>query len=119
VANYTANTQFPSIQAAKDVPAQQPMEFGKIAGEYVKFADYSRIVDKTHGIPENSGKFHTGNTQVTFDSDNITVGDKTYTGTSGLWELFVSNGPNLYTYTINDKQDYEEIFFIFFLKTCV
>ena len=55
-----------------------------------KFATVSDA-DKTFGLRDKDGRFYIGNKEAKINDNNIIVGDKTYTGTPGLWKLIVDD----------------------------
>ena len=103
-------SRIPMIQAR---PTPDTLEFGKLAAKYL--ANYllpkgkRAATDTTYGIrkDENSSNFHIGNEIVEIMNDDITVGGKTYTGTTGLWELLTLKSPK--DYTERDLANYKEI----------
>ena len=46
--------------------------------------------DKTFGLRDKDGKFYIGNKEGKIKENNITVCDKEYVGTLGLWEHIVA-----------------------------
>ena len=50
--------------------------------------------DKMFGLRDKDDRFYIGNKEAKIKDNNIIVGDKTYTGTSGLWELIVARSPD-------------------------
>src|SRR6218665_3457652 len=48
----------------------------------------------TFGINSKNGVFYIGNSPISIQSNDVTVGDKTYAGTPGLWELLTMANPN-------------------------
>ena len=88
--------QFPSITAYDDDDDEEEENvfIGDIAEEYLrKFATVSGA-DKTFGLRDKDGMFYIGNREAKIKDNNIIVGDKTYTGTPGLWELIVARSPD-------------------------
>ena len=63
--------------------------------------------DKYYGIQKHDGKYKMGEEPVLISDNNITIGDNTYQGTPGLWQLIMLNKPE--TYTTEDFAQYEEI----------
>ena len=79
---------------------------GDIASKY--FSMYTTDeADKTCGIRFENGKPYLGNTQISILNNNITVGDKEYKGTPGLWQLIIMRKPA--NYTEDDYNKYKEI----------
>ncbi len=86
------------------------MQLGEIAAAYLRrFADQASTTDKIFGIHDKDGRFYIGNTEVILDDNDIIIGNKTYTGTPGLWELIVSKQPSPDIYTVSDMENYQEI----------
>ena len=65
--------------------------------------------DKTFGLRNKDGRFYIGNKEATIEDNNIIVGDKTYAGTPGLWELIVARSPDDKIFTNVDYDIYAEI----------
>ena len=82
--------QFQSITAYDDDDDSEEEEdvfIGDIAEQYLrKFATVSGA-HKTFGLWDKDGRFYIGNKEAKVMDNNIIVGDKTYTGTPGLWNL--------------------------------
>ena len=93
--------QFSSITAYDDDDDGEEEEdvfIGDIAEQYLrKFATVSGA-DKTFGLRDEDGRFYIGNKEAKIKDNNIIVGDKTYTGTPGLWELIVARSPDYLVY---------------------
>ena len=73
-----------------------------------KFATVSGA-DKTFRLLDKDGKFYIGNKEANIKENNIIVGDKTYAGTPGLWELIVARSPDDKMFTNGDYDNYAEI----------
>jgi len=103
--------QYPSIEAYEDpVEDVRTLQLGDIATKYLhQYASDKRSVDTTFGIKSKDGQFFIGDTPITIQGDDIAVGDKTYAGTHGLWELLTMSRPNESIYSGNDLEDYAEI----------
>ena len=80
-----------------------PPALGEIAEKYLK--DPNR--DTTFGIRNVEGLYHIGNKQVTIVDNNILVGDEKFVGTTGLWELLMSEKP--YDFDENDYYEYAKL----------
>ena len=65
--------------------------------------------DKTFGLRDKDGKFYIGNKKAKIKDNNIIVGDKTYTGTPGLWELIVARSPDDRIFTNGEYDNYADI----------
>src|SRR5205809_4645995 len=103
--------QHPSIQAYEDpVESVRTLELGELATAYLQqYASNKKSTDTTFGISSKEGVFYIGDTPITIEGDDITVADKTYTGTPGLWELLTMVDPNETIYNRSDYDDYAEI----------
>ena len=71
--------------------------------------DSTSGTDKTFGLRDKDDKFYIGNKKAKINENNITVGDKEYAGTPGLWELIVSTTPGDKIFTNGDYDNYAEI----------
>ena len=103
--------QFQSITAYDDDDDEEEEDvfIGDIAEEYLqKFATVSGA-DKTFGLRDKDGRFYIGNKEAKIKDNDIIVGDKTYTGTPGLWELIVARSPDDKMFTNGDYDNYAEI----------
>ena len=103
--------QFPSITAYDDDDSEEEENvfIGDIAEQYLrKFATVSGA-DKTFGLRNKDGRFYIGNKEGKIKDNYIIVGDKTYTGTPGLWELIVARSPDDKIFTNGDYDNYAEI----------
>ena len=50
-----------------------------------------------------------GGWKVTLSGDDVIIGETTYAGTPGLWELLTSKNPDSNIYTTDDLDNYETI----------
>ena len=73
-----------------------------------KFATVSDA-DKTFGLRDKDGRFYIGNKEAKIKDNNIIVGDQTYTGTPGLWEVIVARSPDDKIFTNGDYDNYAGI----------
>ena len=103
--------QYPSIEAYDDpVEDVKTLELGDIAVKYLKqYAADKRLVDTTFGIKSKAGQFYIGDTSISIQGDDVTVGTKTYQGTPGLWELLTMAKPDNSIFDANDYEEYAEI----------
>src|SRR6218665_1455070 len=104
--------QYPSIEAYEEDPVSdiKTLELGDIATKYLQqYASDIRTVDTTFGINSKAGVFYIGNSPISIQSNDVTVGDKTYAGTPGLWDLLTMAKPNKTIYDRNDLEEYAEI----------
>src|SRR6218665_1691976 len=104
--------QYPSIEAYEEdtVSDLKIFELGEIATKYLQqYASDKRTVNNTFGINSKAGVFYIGNSPISIHNNGVTVGDKTYTGTPGLWELLTVANPNETIYDSDDLVEYAEI----------
>src|SRR6218665_62418 len=103
--------QYRSIEAYEDpVSDIRTLELGDLATKYVRqYASRKKETDKVFGIRSTDENFYIGEKPISIAGDDITVGDKTYKGTPGLWELLTMARPNESIYDSNDHADYAEI----------
>ncbi len=111
-------SQLKAIAAAPSIPAIEAdpvesirtLELGYMASKYLQqYLSNKKAVDKTFGIYNRDGQFYIGNSPITIQGDDVTIGDKTYQGTPGLWELITMLYPNKTLYTATDLENYAEI----------
>ena len=99
---------YPSIQAETDeVSTEGRIELGPIATKYLRSS--MGEIDKTFGLHDRDGQFEIGDTKVTLSGDDVIIGETTYAGTPGLWELLTSKNPDSNIYTTDDLDNYETI----------
>ena len=86
---------FPSMTAYNDEGEEDEDVFiGDIAEQYLrKFATVSGA-DNTFRLRNKDGKFCIENNEAKIKENNITIADKEYAGTPGLWELIVARSPD-------------------------
>ena len=109
--------QYPSIEAyehsdAHDDPVEdvRTLELGNIATKYLQqYASNKKSTDTTFEINAKDGVFYIGNNPIKIQGDDVTVGEKTYVGTPGLWELLTMAKPNKTIYDVNDIENYAKI----------
>jgi hypothetical protein len=104
--------QYPSIDAFEDDPVSdiRTLELGDVATKYLKeYAANKKLTDTTFGIYSKDGRFYIGGSPITIEGDDVTVGNNTYKGTPGLWELMTMKEPNETLYSQNDLDEYREI----------
>ena len=95
-----------------DSVKQKFMNVGKIASRYLKmFTSSKNQMGKTFGVHLKEGELFLGKDSITIDDNDITIGDKTYPGTVGLWELITKNDPDETLYNDEDVKNYREIVF--------
>ena len=102
--------QFPFIAAYDDDGEEEEDVFiGDIAEQYLrKFASKSGT-DKTFGLRGKDGKYYIRNKEAKIKENNITVGEKEYAGTPGLWEHIVATTPDDKIFTNGNYDNYAEI----------
>ena len=89
---------------------QKFMNVGKIAARYLKmFTSSKSQMDTTFGVHLKEGELFLGKDLITIDDNDINIGDKTYPGTVGLWELITKNDPDETIYNDEDVKNYREI----------
>ena len=94
--------QFPSITAYDDDDDSEEEEdvfIGDIVEQYLRKFTTVSGANKTFGLRDKHGSFYIGNKEAKIKDNNIIVGDKTYTGTPGLWELIVARSPDDKSFT--------------------
>ena len=73
--------------------------------KFVTISEANKIVRLRY----KDGKFYIGNKEVKIKENNITVGNKEYTGTPGLWEIIVARSSDDKIFTNGDYDNYAEI----------
>ena len=103
--------QYPSIDVYEDAKDETfRFELGKIATEYLQhYTSDKKSTDTTFGIYSKDGQFYIGDQPITIESNDISVGDTTYLGTPGLWELLTMARPDDNIYNSVDLDNYAEI----------
>ena len=88
--------QYPSIEAYEDDPVDiTTLELGDIATKYLtEYTSNKNKTDKTFGIYSKDGDFLSETQPIQVEGDDMTVDDKTYKGTPGLWELMTMKKPD-------------------------
>jgi hypothetical protein len=105
--------QYPSIEVYEDpVEDVRTLELGQIASEYLqKYTSNKKSTDTTFGIYSKNGNFYIGDSPISIQNDDITIRDKTYAGSPGLWELITMAKPDKSIYDANDMDNYAEILY--------
>ena len=89
---------------------QKIMNIGKITAKYLKkYTSNKNQMDKTYGFRLKDGELFLGKDPIMINDDDIIIGDKTYHGTVGLWELIAQNDPDKDMYNEKDLKTYREI----------
>jgi hypothetical protein len=76
---------------------------------FKKYTSNEKSTDTTFGIYSKNDHFYIGDKAISIHNDDITVGDKTYAGTPGPWELITMAKTNKSIYNNNDFEAYKEI----------
>ena len=87
-------------------------EYGSIADAYRnRYMSRDGEIDTSFGITFRDGMPYIANTPITIDHDDITIYDKVYDGTPGLWNLITERTKGLLEgkYTDDDLTAYESI----------
>jgi hypothetical protein len=66
-------------------------------------------ISKTLGLHDKTEKFEIGYTKVALSGDDLIIGEDTYVGTPGLWELITSKSLDSGIYTSGDIDNYTTI----------
>lgn len=91
-----------------NLPAPRTLDFGILASEYLgNYLSKTGLTDTTYGIRRDDNKFYIGNKEVEIANDDISIGDKIFKGSKGLWELLTLKSPK--DYTDKDLESYKEI----------
>ena len=97
------------IPAVEMTQEQRKKILGPIASE--AFEKYTTLegADKVFGMVKKDKYYYIGDKPIKIKGDNIIIDDKEYTGTDGLWELIISNNPQMGKYTEDDFINYGEL----------
>ncbi|XP_065684450.1 uncharacterized protein LOC136096864 [Hydra vulgaris] len=100
-------SNYPAIM---DVPESKIVSLGTIATNYLKSA-YSnkKAADFTFGIHSKDGKLYIGKKPILISNNDITIDNKKYIGTNGLWELLTKSSPDKDIYNEDDLENYKNI----------
>jgi hypothetical protein len=103
--------QYKSIEAFQEPEKTSSiLQLGDVATKYLKeYASSKKNVDTTFGLQVKDGQFYIGTSPVTIQDDDVIVGDKTYAGTPGLWELLTMAKPDKSIYNPEDLRNYSSI----------
>ena len=105
---FSTPSRIPALNAR---PIPHSLQFGLIASKYLsKYLSHDATVDKTYGVRSENNKFYIGNKEVEIANDDVTIGEKTFIGTDGLWQLLTLKDPK--DYTPEDLANYKEILLI-------
>ena len=105
--------QYPSIEAfVEPIESVRTLVLGKIATKYLhQYAANKKAVDTTFGIYSKDGQFYIGTSPITIQDNDVTVEDKSYKGTPGLWELLTMANPDKSMYGRDDLENYAQILY--------
>ena len=98
---------FPAYPAL-EMTEEQITKIGPIASKYLlpTFRQKATQSDIKPGDSEGTF-FKIGETPIKIENDNITIKDKPFKGTDGLWRLLTSKDiPDISEYTVGDLRDY-------------
>ena len=103
------------IKEGEPVPAvemtqeQRKKILGPVASE--AFEKYTTLegADKVFGMVKKGKYYYIGDKPIKIKGDNIIIDDQEYTGTSGLWELIISNNPQEEVITDKDYLNYGKL----------
>ncbi|XP_065684458.1 uncharacterized protein LOC136096863 [Hydra vulgaris] len=100
-------SNYPAIM---DVPESKIVSLGTIATNYLKSA-YSnkKAADFTFGIHSKDGKLYIGKKPILISNNDITIDNKKYIGTNGLWELLTKSSPDKDIYNEDDLENYKNM----------
>ena len=65
-------------------------------------------IDRTFGFHSKEGELFIGQDPITIDDNDIIIGDKTYPGTAGLWELITKSDPDASVY-FDDLENFRQL----------
>ena len=84
---------------------------GPVASPYLMSYVYKRrFLDTQYGVRKGGNKFMTGDSPVLFDtSGDITIKDRVFKGSKGLWELLTHKNVNMEVITKDDLKSYKKI----------
>ena len=93
---------YPAVEMTKE----EIEKIGPIATDALIKLASKKGIDKSFGLTVKNKKFHIGDKPITIKDDNIIIEDVEYPGTSGLWELIISQEPQEGKYTEDDYLNY-------------
>ena len=85
-----------------------PINLGPIALKNLNKYLTKNMGDSTYGFKNDGDEYYLKKTKLDFKGDDIEVGEKTYAGTPGLWDLFTAKEPDKGLATEEDKKNYVE-----------
>ena len=93
---------YPAVEMTKE----EIEKIGPIATDALIKLASKKGIDKSFGLTVKNKKFHIGDKPITIKDDNIIIEGEEYPGTSGLWELIISQEPQEGKYTEDDYLNY-------------
>ena len=93
---------YPAVEMTKE----EIEKLGPIATDALIKLASKKGIDKSFGLTVKNKKLHIGDKPITIKDDNIIIEDVEYEGTSGLWELIISQEPQEGKYTEDDYLNY-------------
>ena len=93
---------YPAVEMTKE----EIEKLGPIATDALIKLASKKGIDKSFGLTVKNRKLHIGDKPITIKNDNIIIEGEEYTGTSGLWELIISQEPQEGKYTEDDYLNY-------------
>ena len=105
--------RFKPIVAATEKSAEKITSAIRNDGSGTPYDYYSSLTrnrDKYFGIYRGDGGFRSGGSDIQIDEENnISILDKSYGYSQGLWDLIMLNNPNDGDYSNEDLEHYKEI----------
>ena len=93
---------YPAVEMTKE----EIEKLGPIATDALIKLASKKGIDKSFGLTVKNKKLHIGDKPITIKDNNIITDGEEYTGTSGLWELIISQEPQEGKYTEDDYLNY-------------
>lgn len=95
----------------KEISAKYLKEVGEMSSKYIKkfIKNETKDLDMIYGVVYDGRRFSIGDSVVSISKDILSVGDNTYFGTPGLFELLFLTNPNLSMVKKTDYINYKSI----------
>ena len=93
---------YPAVEMTKE----EIEKIGPIATDALIKLASKKGIDKSFGLTVKNKKLHIGDKPITIKDNNIITDGEEYTGTTGLWELIISQEPQEGKYTEDDYLNY-------------
>ena len=93
---------YPAVEMTKE----EIEKLGPIATDALIKLASKKGIDKSFGLTVKNKKLHIGDKPITIKDNNIIIDGEEYTGTTGLWELIISQEPQEGKYTEDDYLNY-------------